>query len=492
MALRNRGDNMPGIMIQGTASSVGKSLMCAALCRIFSNDGWNAAPFKSQNMSLNSYATSEGLEMGRAQVLQAIAARVEPSVNMNPILLKPTTDRKSQVVIKGKPHVDMDASEYFVFKPKLKEMVTEIYWKIHEKYDFIVIEGAGSPAEINLMENDIVNMGMAVIAKAPVLLVADIDKGGVFASIYGTVMLLSEDDRNRIKGIIINKFRGDKELLKPGIDMIEDLVHIPVIGIVPYMDINLDEEDGACDFNYKDNGCIKISVIKLPRISNFTDFDGFKLEEDVSLNFITKPEKIGDSDMLIIPGSKNTIEDLRWLKKRGFETAVKNFKGIVFGICGGYQIMGKRIIDFEELEVNMGEDEAALGIFETETIFEGEKITVNVKGNALGCKVYGYEIHSGRTFGNTNPFVEIEAKNEKYMDGDIKDNFYGTYLHGIFDSNEFRTMILNKIRNNKKIPEAEGKDLNKFREEELEKLALRVRENIDIEYVYGLLGKKND
>lgn len=483
---------MPGVMIQGTASSAGKSLMCAALCRIFSNDGWDTAPFKSQNMSLNSYATSEGLEMGRAQVLQAIASRVEPSVNMNPILLKPTSDRKSQVIINGKPYKDMDAREYFDFKPKLKEMISEIYGNLNDKFDFIVIEGAGSPAEINLLENDIVNMGMAVIADASVLLVADIDKGGVFASIYGTIMLLSEEHRNRIKGIIINKFRGDKELLKPGIEMIEALVKIPVIGIVPYMDINLDEEDGACDFNFKKKGSVKVSVIKLPRISNFTDFDGFKLEEDVSLNFIKSPEEIENSDMLIIPGSKNTIEDLRWLKKSGFEETLKNFKGIVFGICGGYQIMGKSITDQEGIEVNKGEKEEALGIFETETIFEGEKITVNVNGHALGCKVYGYEIHSGRTFGNRNPFVEIELGREKYMDGEIRNNFYGTYLHGIFDSNEFRNLMLNKIRKDKNLPEKEGRDLNKNREAELEKLAFMVRENIDMKYIYKLLGKKHD
>lgn len=481
---------MPGIMVQGTASSVGKSLICTALCRIFSNDGHNIAPFKSQNMSLNSYVTNEGLEMGRAQVLQAMAAKVEPSALMNPILLKPSSANKSQVIIKGRPYKDMDATEYFNYKPNLKEMITESYKKLEENNDFIIIEGAGSPVEINLMENDIVNMGMAEIAKAPVLLVADIDKGGVFASIYGTVMLLGEEDRKRIKGIIINKFRGDKTLLRPGVEIIENLVNIPVIGIVPYFNIDLDEEDGACDFK-RGNGEIRVSVIKLPRISNFTDFDGFKFDDDVQVNYIESPEDIKNSDIVIIPGSKNTIEDLRWLKHKGFENEIRDFKGIVFGICGGYQMMGRILKDLDGVEVSKGEVERGLGIFNGETTFQGDKITLNVKGSAMGCKVYGYEIHTGRTIGNTNPFVEIAIDNKSYMDGDRKDNYFGTYLHGIFDSNEFRTMILNEIRKKKNMKMLLGEDLSKKREEEIEKLSIILRNNIDIKYIYSLLGACN-
>jgi len=482
---------MPGIMIQGTASSSGKSLLSAALCRIFSNDGYSVGPFKSQNMSLNSYVTMEGLEMGRAQVLQAQASRVEPRVNMNPILLKPTSDRKSQVIIKGRPYMNMDAVEYFEFKPALRDMIEATYHELEKEFDLVVIEGAGSPAEINLMENDIVNMGMAQIAASPVLLVADIDRGGVFASIYGTIMLLEEDDRNRIKGIIINKFRGDKDILKSGLDMIEKLVNIPVVGIVPYMNINLDEEDGASDFACTINGRIQISVIKLPRISNFTDFDAFKFDNDVSLKFITSPDEIKDSDILIIPGSKNTIEDLRWLKRAGFKENIENFEGILFGVCGGYQMMGKKIIDIEGWEVNKGEEEPGLGIFDTVTAFEGEKITSNVEGKASGCRVYGYEIHSGRTYGNKNPFVHIECrqgKMEDYYDGDMSEQrFYGTYLHGIFDSNEFRSSILNQIRRQKNMEEKTCIDLREKREEELERLSSTVRENIDMKYIYSLL-----
>lgn len=485
---------MPGIMIQGTASSAGKSFMSAALCRIFSDDGYSVCPFKSQNMSLNSYVTMEGLEMGRAQVLQAQAARIEPSVYMNPILLKPTSDQKSQVIIKGRPYMNMDAVQYFAFKPDLKDMINEIYHELEKKFGLVVIEGAGSPAEINLKDNDIVNMGMAEIADSPVLLVSDIDKGGVFASIYGTVMLLDECERKRIKGIIINKFRGDKSILQSGIDMIQKLVNIPVVGIVPYMNVKLDEEDGASDFKSIGNGRIQICVIKLPRISNFTDFDAFKFDDDVSLKFITSPDEIGDCDILVIPGSKNTIEDLRWLKRAGFKKHMESFKGIVFGICGGYQMMGKKIIDSEGWEVEKGEEEEGLGIFDTVTDFKGEKITSNVEGEALKYKIYGYEIHSGKTYGNKEPFVHIkcsEGEIADYYDGDMKENrFYGTYIHGIFDSNEFRSCILNFIRRQKKMDEKSGTDLKVKREEELTKLASIVRKNIDMKYVYSLLGIK--
>lgn len=485
---------MPGIMIQGTASSAGKSFMSAALCRIFSDDGYSVCPFKSQNMSLNSYVTMEGLEMGRAQVLQAQAARIEPSVYMNPILLKPTSDQKSQVIIKGRPYMNMDAVQYFAFKPDLKDMINEIYHELEKKFGLVVIEGAGSPAEINLKDNDIVNMGMAEIADSPVLLVSDIDKGGVFASIYGTVMLLDECERKRIKGIIINKFRGDKSILQSGIDMIQKLVNIPVVGIVPYMNVKLDEEDGASDFKSIGNGRIQICVIKLPRISNFTDFDAFKFDDDVSLKFITSPDEIGDCDILVIPGSKNTIEDLRWLKRVGFKKHMESFKGIVFGICGGYQMMGKKIIDSEGWEVEKGEEEEGLGIFDTVTDFKGEKITSNVEGEALKYKIYGYEIHSGKTYGNKEPFVHIkcsEGEIADYYDGDMKENrFYGTYIHGIFDSNEFRSCILNFIRRQKKMDEKSGADLKVKREEELTKLASIVRKNIDMKYVYSLLGIK--
>jgi adenosylcobyric acid synthase len=486
---------MAGIMIQGTASSAGKSLLAAALCRIFSDDGLIVAPFKSQNMSLNSYVTMEGLEMGRAQVLQAQAARIEPSVLMNPILLKPTTNRKSQVIIKGKPYQNMDAVDYFKFKPQLKTMIRDVYQELASKNDVMVIEGAGSPAEINLQDNDIVNMGMAEMADVPVLLIADIDTGGVFAAIYGTVMLLKDDERARIKGVIINKFRGDTSILQSGLDQIEALTGIPVIGVIPYMmNVQLDEEDSATEFNRTQRGMIDICVVKLPKISNFTDFDAFRFDEDVTVRYIYSPEELGEADILILPGSKNTIEDLRWLKKAGFHQSVmRKFPGIVFGICGGYQMLGQKIIDAEGWEVSKGEAEEGINIFETTTIFQGKKITTNVAGTALGRKIYGYEIHSGRTVGNRHPFVTVttkEGQDVNYTDGElVEERFFGTYIHGIFDSSEFRTSLLNRLRRKKALAEKQAIDLNQRREEELEKLARVVRENIDMEYVYSLIHK---
>lgn len=486
---------MSSIMVQGTASSAGKSLICTALCRIFSRDGFDVFPFKSQNMSLNSYVTDEGLEMGRAQVLQAYAAGKKPDAKMNPVLLKPTTDRKSQVIIKGTAYRNMDAVEYFKFRKELKPMILSLYKEIEKHHDIVVIEGAGSPAEINLKDDDgFVNMGMAKMADAPVILVADIDKGGVFASIYGTVMLLDEDERERIKGIVINKFRGDKSILQSGVDMIEKLINIPVIGIIPYMNLKLDDEDGAVDFNKRLKKEIDICVIKLPRISNFTDFDAFKFEEDVSVRYASSPDEVGNADMLIIPGSKNTISDLRYIKKIGFGRVIKQFKGIVFGICGGYQMMGKSIIDVEGTEISKGEAEEGLNIFDTKTEILEEKVTKNVKGHAFSSAVYGYEIHCGRTFGNRNPFVRIDEcgnKADEYMDGDYKDGrYYGTYIHGIFDSKEFREKILNDIRDSKGIEERKSEDLNKKRFEEIEKLADGVSKNMDIDYIYSIMGVK--
>ncbi len=466
--------------------------MTAALCRIFANDGRTVCPFKSQNMSLNSYVTSEGLEMGRAQVLQAQAARIEPSVSMNPILLKPTTNRKSQVILKGRPFRNMDAVEYFTFKPSLKPMILEVYRELAAACDVVVIEGAGSPAEINLMENDIVNMGMAEMADAPVLLVADIDLGGVFAAIYGTIMLLPEHQRSRIKGVIINKFRGDVALLQPGLDQIEALTGVPVIGVIPYIsDLRLEEEDSATSFNRRTAGQIDICVVKLPRLSNFTDFDAFRAEPDVSIRYITSAAEIGAADVLIFPGSKNTIEDLRWVKQAGFADALRHFPGIVFGVCGGYQMLGETIVDTDGWEVGAGETEAGLGLFPTTTMFQGEKITANVSGAAFGVPVSGYEIHAGKTGGNTQPFVNItnrEGTAVNYHDGDMRgDRVFGTYLHGIFDSGAFRSVFLNRIRRAKSLAEQIGIDLNQQRDAEIERLAEIVKAHLDMPRIYALV-----
>jgi adenosylcobyric acid synthase len=338
------------IMVQGTASSVGKSIITAALCRIFLQDGYTVAPFKSQNMALNSFVTTEGHEIGRAQVVQAEACKIEPSVLMNPILLKPTTDEDAQIIIKGKVFKNMSAEEYQKLKPDIKSIVMEAYSSLSRKYNIIVIEGAGSPAELNLRANDFVNMGMAEMADAPVILVADIDKGGVFASIVGTIILLAEEEKARVKGIIINKFRGDIKLLKPGIDTLENIIQIPVIGVIPYMKINLEDEDSVTErFATKeyDNEII-IDVVKLPRISNFSDFDAFNIYDDVSVNYVENAQEINSPDIIILPGTKNTIDDMAFIRETGIEKKILEHykKGkTVIGICGGYQMLGSVIED---------------------------------------------------------------------------------------------------------------------------------------------------
>ena len=312
------------IMIQGTMSNAGKSIIAAALCRIFKQDGFKAAPFKSQNMALNSYITDEGLEMGRAQVVQAEAAGVKPSVLMNPILLKPTNDKGSQIIVNGEVQGDMNAVDYFKYKKKLVPDIIKAYNKLSEMYDIIVIEGAGSPAEKNLKQDDIVNMGMAKMADAPVLLVGDIDRGGVFAQLYGTVMLLDDEEKSRIKGTIINKFRGDVEILRPGLDMIENLTNVPVVGVVPYGYFMIDDEDSLSErFENKTVNVIDIAVVRFPRISNFTDFNVFECIDGVSVRYVNNVSEIGNPDMIILPGSKNTVADLLWMRKNGIEAAVK-------------------------------------------------------------------------------------------------------------------------------------------------------------------------
>ncbi|MGN0150733.1 MAG: cobyric acid synthase, partial [Clostridia bacterium] len=337
------------IMIQGTMSNAGKSIIAAALCRIFKQDGYKAAPFKSQNMALNSYITEEGLEMGRAQVVQAEAAGIKPSVLMNPILLKPTSDRGSQVIVNGEVRSDMSAADYYKYKKKLIPDIMKAYNALAAEYDIIVIEGAGSPAEINLKQNDIVNMGMAKMADAPVLLVGDIDRGGVFAQLYGTVELLEPSEKERIKGLIINKFRGDKEILKPGLSMLEELTKIPVAGVVPHMQLDIDDEDSLSErFNNKRIGAVDIAVIHFPRISNFTDFSVFERFNNVSVRYVKSVAELKNPDMIIFPGTKNTIEDLKWLRESGLEAAVLKAADsgkVIFGICGGYQMLGEEISD---------------------------------------------------------------------------------------------------------------------------------------------------
>lgn len=500
------------MMLQGTASSVGKSLLTAAFCRIFHQDGYKVAPFKSQNMALNSFITKEGLEMGRAQVVQAEAAGVEPSVWMNPVLLKPTTDQKCQVIVKGKVYKNMSAVEYHQFKPRLADVVKESFQKLEEAYDVVVLEGAGSPAEINLRENDIVNMGMAEMADAPVILIGDIDRGGVFASLAGTMMLLTEEERKRVKGIIINKFRGDVEILKPGIRMLEDIIKIPVLGVVPYCDVQIEDEDSLAErFRYQKckGGQIEVAVLYIPHVSNFTDFNVFETQEDVNLRYVMGGESIGNPDILIIPGSKNTIEDLIYLREKGLEEQILRLHRqgkLIVGICGGYQMLGKTIRDPYGTESSI-EEINGLGLLDVETVFEVEKTTTQVEAVVTaplsgilsgieGMKISGYEIHMGKTFLGEEclPLNEIRnrlGERAQLQDGAVNEagNVMGTYIHGIFDNIPFTRMILNNIRRQKGLDALQSKidSFEAFKEREYDRLARIVRENVDMEKIYGIL-----
>ena len=401
-------------MIQGTMSNAGKSLLVAGLCRIFKQDGYRVAPFKSQNMALNSYITREGLEMGRAQVMQAEAAGIDPLVCMNPILLKPTNDTGSQVIVNGEVLGNMRARDYFSYKKELIPQIMTAYRQLEEQADIIVIEGAGSPAEINLKENDIVNMGLAKMVNAPVLLVGDIDRGGVFAQLLGTMMLLEKEEQNRVKGLIINKFRGDKTILDPGITMLEERSQVPVVGVVPYMDISLEDEDSLTErFTKRQVEAIDIAVIHYPRISNFTDFDVFEQMEGVSLRYVNTPRELYSPDLILLPGSKNTMGDLKWMRETGMEAAVKKRvdKSVIFGICGGYQMLGMRISDPQQVEE--GGILRGMELLPVETVLTQQKIRTQVTGqfqkvtgilsNLSDSKVAGYEIHMGVTSAQEEP-----------------------------------------------------------------------------------------
>ncbi len=490
-------------MVQGTASSVGKSLITAALCRILKEDGYNVAPYKSQNMALNSYITRDGKEMGRAQVVQAEAAMIEPMVEMNPILLKPTSDVGSQVIINGEVYANTNAKEYYKLKPKFKGIVKEAYDKLNNTFDAIVIEGAGSPAEINLRENDIVNMGLAELVDSPVILVGDIDRGGVFAAIYGTIMLLEAEERERIKGFIINKFRGDVELLRPGIKMIEEKIKKPCLGVIPYMSINIDDEDSVTTrFDNNRNDRINIGIIKLPYISNFTDFTPLELESDVSVKYLSTKNDFKDIDLIIIPGSKNTINDMIFLLESGLnkEIYLKNKEGIpIIGICGGYQMMGQEIRDSENVESSISKING-LSLLETSTNILSKKQTNQVSGRVRNCldicedirgkTITGYEIHMGITdiTGDSKSAIELE---DGRLDGAVnfEGTVFGTYLHGIFEDDRFRNSLLEGLRKKKGI-DTNDHQLNykELKEIEYDKLADLVRENIDIQAVKRIMG----
>lgn len=499
------------IMVQGTTSNAGKSLVTAALCRIFHQDGYKVAPFKSQNMALNSYITKEGLEMGRAQVMQSEAACIEPDVRMNPILLKPTGEKGSQVILNGEVLRDMTAKEYYKQKKMLIPHILKAYNSLAEEYDIIVIEGAGSPAEINLRENDIVNMGMAELVDAPVILVGDIDRGGVFASIAGTLLLLTDDEKQRVKGTVINKFRGDVELLKPGLDMIEDITKVDVLGVIPYMKLEIDDEDSLSEKLENNTGynLIDIAVIKLPRISNFTDFNVFGMCKNVGLRYVSSVRELGEPDMIIIPGTKNTIEDLKWLRQTGFEPRIKRHASegkALFGVCGGYQMLGEKVYDPDNVE--SGGEIRGLELLKTETTFYNEKIRTQIKGrfnNIEGLyeplsniEFEGYEIHMGDTdIKNESSLSRINVVSEtnnqsESADGAFNDNVAGSYIHGIFDNSQVVNTIVKILYEKKglRADELESFDIKEFKNSQYNLLAQEVRNSLDMEKIYKILNKE--
>ena len=546
------------IMIQGTMSNAGKSLLAAGLCRIFRQDGYRVAPFKSQNMALNSYITADGLEMGRAQVMQAEAAGIEPDVRMNPVLLKPTTDTGSQVIVRGEVLGDMDARKYFSYKRSLMPMILESYQSLASEYDIIVIEGAGSPAEINLKKDDIVNMGLAKAVGAPVLLAGDIDRGGVFAQLLGTQMLLDPDEQALLKGFIINKFRGDKTILDPGIAMLEERGGIPVVGVVPYMQLDIDDEDSLAPQLAQTNRPpagkpVEIAVVRIPHLSNFTDFNVFSRIPEVDLRYVSRPDALGDPDMVILPGSKNTMADLRWLRESGMAAAVDGLRQrgrVIFGVCGGYQMLGRRIADPDRTEE--GGTAEGLGYLDLETVFSSEKRRTRVRGRignlpgplqALGgMEIEGYEIHMGRTAAvrgdacrndsgesdiSPDSCISCESRGNvdigsgktktkaaafcrihdlrteaETQDGAAWENVYGTYVHGVFDAPGIARRIAQILGERKGYTlepgteksagtesETEAVNPQAYKEIQYDLLADTLRDHLDMSKIYEILNE---
>lgn len=512
------------IMIQGTMSNAGKSLIAAGLCRIFAQDGYRVAPFKSQNMALNSCVTEEGLEMGRAQAVQAEACGVKPSVLMNPVLLKPSTDVGSQVIVMGKVRANMKAADYFRYKKELIPEILEAYRKLEEENDIIVIEGAGSPAEINLKRDDIVNMGLAELVDAPVLLVGDIDRGGVFAQLAGTVMLLEEKERRRIQGMIINKFRGDVSLLKPGLEMIEEICGKPVIGVVPYAQVDIEDEDSLSERlgkkAYPGRGAaagsrrdfVDIAVVRLPRISNFTDFDALESVPGARVRYADAPAELTDADIIVLPGTKSTIRDLEWLRRTGNAGAIlerSRAGALIIGICGGYQMLGNSVTDSTGAEAQPGERIAGLGLLPVDTVFAEEKTLGLTRGCLMvsedfygslsesGIPVTGYEIHMGESEMDTSysdkcrPLLRLD---DGRTEGCVLDGIMGTYLHGIFDSREFTEALLQKTAERRGIccGNFSMTDRREYKEMQYDHLADILRESLDIGKIYGIMGLAPD
>ena len=484
------------IMVQGTMSGAGKSLLCAALCRIFAQDGYRTAPFKSQNMALNSFVTRDGLEMGRAQVVQAQAAGVEPDVRMNPILLKPSSDIGSQVIVNGEVRGDMPAKEYFRRKKALIPDILRAYDGLASEFDIIVIEGAGSPAEINLKADDIVNMGLARLVAAPVLLAGDIDRGGVFAQLYGTVELLEPDERARICGLIINKFRGDVEILRPGLAMLEEKTRLPVVGVVPYLKVDIEDEDSLSDRLQQKNAVkpLDVAIVRLPHISNFTDFMSLEQHPLLGVRYVQAARELGMPDLIILPGTKNTVNDLLWLRQCGLETAVQKLarRGTpVLGVCGGYQMLGGMLDDSAGTESGRPQTLRGLELLPTRTVFTLEKRRAQVTATAAapfaGAALTGYEIHTGRTTVEGAPFCTLA---DGTPDGCVQGSVFGTYLHGLFDSGELTEKLAALLCRRKGLaPEtAAPLTMQAYREQQFDLLADGVRRALDMPAIYAAMG----
>ncbi|MCK8817375.1 cobyric acid synthase [Natroniella sulfidigena] len=500
-----------GIMLQGTASNVGKSILATALCRIFAEDGYRVAPFKAWNMALNSYVTKDGGEVGRAQAVQAKAAGIEIDVDMQPLLVKPKGGGLSQIIVRGKPigdrGLDRKTEEYIDWAV---EIIDQSLTELGQNYQVLVMEGAGAAAEINIKDQDLANMRIAKLNQTPVLLVADVDRGGALASVVGTLKLLEPEERKLVKGIILNKFRGDYELLKPGLDILEEKTGKPVVGVIPYFKgFKIPDEDAVVlDRFDSEEAEIKIGVLKLPHISNFTDFDALAEEEEVMVDYITKNDELADYDALIIPGTKNTVADLLYLQEEGLAERITELaeQGMnIVGICGGYQILGTKLIDPELVE-GTEEELPGLGLLDLETTFNQAKTThqaeavieseVGFMANLASKEVTGYEIHMGQSKlgAEAVPFCRIEKRSQQeveVIDGACNQSgsVWGTYLHGIFDNHHFRLSFINHLRQQKglELLEVESDASQDKLEEGYQKLAAIVRENLDLDYIYQVL-----
>ena len=492
------------IMVQGTMSGAGKSLLVAGLCRIFRQDGWRVAPFKSQNMALQSFITDEGLEIGRAQAVQAEACGIEPSYAMNPLLLKPTSDRGSQVVLNGEIYGDYSAQEYYEIKYKLKPYVEEAFHKLEEDYDLIVVEGAGSPAEINLKADDFVNMGLAKMLNIPVLLAGDIDRGGVFAQLYGTLALLEPQERDLVRGLIVNKFRGDLKILEPGLVQLEELTGKRVVGVVPYTNVDIDDEDSLSDRlkNRAAGALLDIAVIRLPRLSNFSDFTALDASEGVGVRYVEKPSELKNPDLVVIPGTKNTIGDMKWMRSCGLEPALKKFAASgkpIIGICGGYQMLGREIIDEEGVEG--GGSIAGMNLLPTVTRFRPEKRRTRMHARCLdiggilpqltSCDLEGYEIHCGTTERDegAKPLIKME---DGSLDGCQSGNIYGCYLHGFFDTEACRAAVLKSLADEKGVElNVQQFDWKAYKEKQYDILAEAMRGSLDMDLIYRIVNRQD-